>query len=286
MTVRTRTFRPFTGTPTSPLTRLFVLPRYAWREAFKAKIVTGAFSAAFLGPIGALVVVWLMHNLPVLARTPFAGGLPFAIDAKFFGFLLLGQSYFAFALTVFVGPSLVSPDLVNGALPLYFSRPLSRWQYVAGKLLVLALLISAITWAPLLLVFVLQASLEEGSWVFANAGIAGAVVAASLLLVFLLSLVSMALSTWVRNRAVARALLFALVVVPAAFGRALNTILGVEWGLLLDLGAAWGRVLEGLFGISVRAGLPLGGAWASLLFVSGLSLLLIHSKLRAFEVVR
>lgn len=286
MTVRTRTFRPFTGTPTSPLTRLLVLPRYAWREVFRSKLVTGAFTASFLAPIGALVVVWLAHNLPALARTPFAGGIPFAIDGRFFGFLLLGQSYFAFVLTFFVGPSLVSPDLVNGALPLYLSRPLLRWQYVTGKLLVLALLLSAITWVPLLLVFLLEASLSGGSWLLSNAGIAGSILVASLLLVVFLSLAATALSAWVRNRAVARALLFALVVFPAAFGRALNGLLNVEWGRLLDLGNAWSRVLEGLFGISVRTGLPLGGAWASLLAVSALSLFLLHRKLRAFEVVR
>ncbi|HYN43020.1 MAG TPA: hypothetical protein VE129_14685, partial [Thermoanaerobaculia bacterium] len=84
----------------------------------------------------------------------------------------------------------------------------------------------------------------------------------------------------------ARALLFALVVFPAALGRALNGLLNVEWGRLLDFGASWARVLEGLFGISVRSGLPLGGAWASLLAVSALSLFLLHRKLRAFEVVR
>jgi hypothetical protein len=286
VTVRSRTFRPFTGTPTSPLTRLLVLPRYACREVFRSKLVTGAFTAAFLGPVGALVVVWLKHNLPALARTPFAEGIPFAIDGRFFGFLLLGQSYFAFVLTLFVGPSLVSPDLVNGALPLFLSRPLLRWQYVTGKLLVLALLISAITWAPLLLVFILEASLSDGSWLMANAGIAGSILVASLLLVVFLSLAATALSAWVRNRAAARALLFALVVFPAAFGRALNALLNVEWGRLLDLGNAWSRVLEGLFGISVRTGLPLGGAWASLLTVSALSLFLLHRKLRAFEVVR
>jgi hypothetical protein len=286
MTVRTRTFRPFTGTPTSPLARLLVLPRYAWREVFRAKIVTGAFTAAFLGPIGALVVVWLKHNLPALARLHIPTGIPFPIDAKFFGLLLLGQSYFAFALTVFVGPTLVSPDLVNGALPLYLSRPLSRWQYVAGKLLVLALLLSAITWAPVFLVFLLEASLSDASWLLANAGIAGSIFAGSLLLVLFLSVVSMAMSAWVRNRALARTLLFAVVIVPAGFGRALNGILGVEWGRLFDLGACWARVLDGLFGLSLPGNLPLGGVWTSLLVVSGVSLLLIQRKLRAFEVVR
>lgn len=286
MTVRTRRFRPFEGQPTSDLARLLVLPRYAWKEAFSAKLVVGAFAFSFVVPIGALAVVWLKHNVVALANTPLAGGIPLPIDARFFGWLLVAQSYFAFALTLLVGPSLVSPDLVNGALPLYLSRPLSRWQYVAGKLLVLAALLSAITWAPLLLVLFLEASLAEGGWLGAHASIAGSILLGSLLLVLFLSLVSMAVSAWVRNRAVARGLLIGLGVVPAVFGEALNGVLDVEWGGVLNVGLAWGRVLEGLFGIPVRAGIPLGGAWASLLAATALSLLVLRRKLRAFEVVR
>ncbi|HQN06973.1 MAG TPA: hypothetical protein PK569_05315, partial [Thermoanaerobaculia bacterium] len=100
MTVRARRFRPFEGTPTSTLTRLLVLPRYAWKEAFQAKLVTGAFTASFLAPVGALVLVWLKHNIAALANTPLAGGIPLPIDEKFFGWLLVTQSYFAFALTL------------------------------------------------------------------------------------------------------------------------------------------------------------------------------------------
>jgi ABC-type transport system involved in multi-copper enzyme maturation permease subunit len=286
LTVRTRHFRPFSGTPTSTLARILVLPRYAYREVFRAKLVTGLFTSSLLLPVGALVVVWLKHNTIALAKTPLAAGLPFPIDQTFFGFLLLTQSYFAFALTLFAGPSIVSPDLVNGGLPLYLSRPLSRWQYVTGKFLVLALLLSSITWAPMLLVFMLQASLAPESWLIPNLAIAGSILAASFLLIFLLSIVAMAISAWVRNRAVARALLFALLVIPAAVGRALSSLLGTELGRLIDLGAAWGRVLEGLFGIPSRGGLPLGGSWAALVAASFLALLLLHKKLRAFEVVR
>ncbi|MCK6684901.1 MAG: hypothetical protein L6R30_21075 [Thermoanaerobaculia bacterium] len=287
MTVRARNFRPYMGAPTSALSRLLVLPRYAYREVFKAKLVTGLFTASFIVPVGALLVVWLKHNLAALARTPLANGLSFSIDERFFGFLLLTQSYFAFALTLFVCPSIVSPDLVNGALPLYLSRPINRWQYVAGKLLVLVLLLSAITWLPLLVVFLLEASLSPGSWGFTNISIAGSIVAASLLLVVLLSLVAMAISAWVRNPSIARALLFAGAVIPAAIGRILGRLLETELGRLLDLGAAWGRVLEGFFGIAVRSGgLPLTGAWLALLSASALALLALHRKLRAFEVVR
>jgi ABC-2 type transport system permease protein len=286
VTVRTRRFRPFEGTPTSDLARLLVLPRYAWKEAFSARLVVGAFSLSFVVPLGALVLVWLKHNVAALVNTPLAQGIPLPIDARFFGWLLLTQSYFAFGLALLVGPSLVSPDLVNGALPLYLSRPLSRWQYVTGKLLVLAALLSAITWTPLLLVFVLQASLDEGPWLAEHAGIAGAILLGSLLLVVFLSLVSMAVSAWVRHRAVARGLLFALGVVPAVLGQVANEVLDVSWGDALNLALAWGRVLEGLFDVPLRTRLPLGGAWASLLATTAVAVLLLRRKLRAFEVVR
>ena len=68
MTVRSRRFRPFEGTPTSDLARLLVLPRYAWKEAFSAKLVVGAFSLSFVVPLGALVLVWLKHNVAALVQ--------------------------------------------------------------------------------------------------------------------------------------------------------------------------------------------------------------------------
>ena len=58
------------------------------------------------------------------------------------------QGALAFLLTAWVAPVLVSPDLVNGALPLYLSRPFTRAEYVLGKATVLLTLLSAITWVP------------------------------------------------------------------------------------------------------------------------------------------
>ena len=56
-------------------------------------------------------------------------------------------------LTAFVGPGLVSPDLANSALPLYFCRPFSRAEYVLGKCAVSVQLLSLITWVPGLILF-------------------------------------------------------------------------------------------------------------------------------------
>src|SRR5258707_13066390 len=51
------------------------------------------------------------------------------------------------------GPPLVSRDLRNNALPLYLCRPFTRTEDVLGKMSVLLILLSAITWIPQLLLF-------------------------------------------------------------------------------------------------------------------------------------
>ena len=54
----------------------------------------------------------------------------------------------ALFLAAFVGPGQVSPDLANNALSLYLARPFSRAEYVLGKMSVLVILLSLMTWVP------------------------------------------------------------------------------------------------------------------------------------------
>ncbi len=65
-------------------------------------------------------------------------------------------STFSYAATVFVaivGPELVSRDLRNNLLALYFSRPISRSDYALAKLAALAGAVFALFTAPLLIMF-------------------------------------------------------------------------------------------------------------------------------------
>src|SRR6266567_4701667 len=128
------------------------------------------------------------------------------------------QGVFAFLLTAFAGPGLISPDLANGALPLYFCRPFSRAEYVLGKSSVLAILLSQITWVPGLVLFVVQASLAGASWAWTHLWIAGSLVISSLIWIAILSLLAMALSAWVKWRIVAGAVVAGGMFFGAGFG--------------------------------------------------------------------
>jgi ABC-2 type transport system permease protein len=58
-------------------------------------------------------------------------------------------------LVVIAGPNLISRDLRFNALPLYFSRPLTRLDYFLGKLGVIAALVAAVAVAPAVVAYAL-----------------------------------------------------------------------------------------------------------------------------------
>jgi ABC-type transport system involved in multi-copper enzyme maturation permease subunit len=199
-------------------------------------------------------------------------------------------------LTAWVGPTLVSPDLSNGALPLFLSRPLSRTQYVIGKSLVLAVLISIISWLPALLLFGIQASLGPHGWATKNISMVPAIIASSLLWTAFLCALSLALSAWVRWRVVATGLTFAVFFVPAGFGTAMNVVLGTWWGNLLNFWWLMIIIWHHVFGLQQRLGYlpagrsrqttPLSAAILALCVATGLCFVALNKRLRAKEVVR
>ena len=144
------------------------------------------------------------------------------------------QGVLAFLMTAFAGPGLISPDLANGALPLYFCRPFSRAEYVLGKSSVLGILLSEITWIPGVILFVIQASFAGTAWTWDNLWIAGSLFLSSLILIAILSLLAMALSAWVKWRIVAGALLLAVMFFGAGFAQAINAVLRIDGGSFLQ----------------------------------------------------
>ena len=65
------------------------------------------------------------------------------------------ELFFIMLLVVVVGPNLISRDLRFNALPLYFSRPLTRLDYFLGKLGVIAALVAAVAVLPAAAAYVL-----------------------------------------------------------------------------------------------------------------------------------
>ena len=285
MAVYRRTYTSYSGALTPAWSRCLVLFRYSRRNLFRSKFQTGFFVLCFFYPLLCLIGIYLAHNLSFLER--YSGSTQLlTIDNKFFFVFITVQGVLAFMLTAFTGPGLISPDLANGALPLYFCRPFSRAEYVLGKASVLAILLSEITWLPGLVLFAVQASLAGSSWTWNHLWIVSSLVLSSFLWIAILSLLAMALSAWVKWRIVAGALLLAVLFFGGGFGEAINAVMRTQSGHFIDIVYLIGTVWTSLFRIDSDRGMSSSAAWIALLIYCGICLALLVRKVRAYEVVK
>lgn len=285
MAVFRREFRPYSGRTTPLWSRFLILPRYSFRRVFESKIFLALLLASLVWPLGCAVIIYLHFNLAALQLLE----LPplISVDNRFFFNFMNVQSVMAFLLTVLAGPGLVSGDLTFNSLPLYFSRPFSRTDYVIGRMTVLVTLMSLVTWIPGLLLVSLQWGLAGNSWMTDHARVPAAIFLGSMIWILVLALLALALSAWVRWKPVAGALIFGTFFVSGGLGETINGLYNTRWGNLLNLSrlieSVWTRLF---FAGNASPPVPPWSAWLSLLAICTICLLLLARKIRPCEVVR
>jgi len=281
-----RIWRRYEGGLTPLGWRPWVITRYALAEAFSSRIFTAFYVLCLLPTLIGIFLVYLSHNVSLLQQVglteEFMGGL----TGVFFQFLFAWQALPAFFVAVIVSPSLIAADISNNALSLYLSRPISRRDYVFGKMAVLGLLLSPITWIGGLLIFVLQAYLEGDGWGLANWRIGMAYFVGHVTWIIVISLLTLAISAWVRFKPAARGALFGIIFILSGFGQAINAVTGTSVGDLIHLTRAIANVVMSIFGGPIQGNLPIALNWLTLVGTSLLSIWMLHLKLRAHEVVK
>jgi len=298
MAVYKRKYRSYDGPLTPAWSRFLILSRYSFEEMKQSRFYSLLFLGTLLCPLVCALLIYLRHNLSALESLGVSASQLLSIDADFFLFYLGFQSMLGFFVAALRGPGLVSADLANNALPMYLSHPFSRTDYVAGKMSVLVILLSLMTWVPGLLLFLLQANLEGWAWARENLRIATGLFLGSWVWILVLSLLVLALSAWVKWRPVAGGLLFIVMFVGAAFANAFNQILDSRWGHLVNLshliGAAWlwlfGKPADlgsgaAFFRVQPGEAMPIWTVWAALITVCVLCLWLLARKVRGVEIV-
>jgi ABC-2 type transport system permease protein len=242
--------------------------------------------------LGLLAVSWTPFVIEV-GRIYIAATFPQAAQlmpagAAIFPELLGWQLAFATLLSIFGGAGLVANDLRTGAIVVYLSRPLTRRDYVFGKLGVLLGLNLAVTLLPGLLLYFSALSLLPARFLkWELWWIGPAIVAHSLLISTAMGLLTLAVSSLSRNARVAGVALMALwlglevmrIVATAAFGRPEISLLSLQ----ADVRA----IGQALFEVSVRGG-ALHWAWPllALALVSLGCLAILRSRVKTVEVVQ
>jgi ABC-type transport system involved in multi-copper enzyme maturation permease subunit len=300
MAVLERSYKRFKGPLTPEWSRFLIIPRHAYRDVFRSKLFTTFFVVCFLPLLVEAILIYLHHNTEALGilKVQLRNLLP--IDATFFEAFVDVQSGFAFLLTVLVGPPLVARDLTNNALPLYLCRPFSRTEYVVGKMSVVLILLSAITWVPGVLLFLFQAYLEGFSWFADNVWLASAIFLSSLMWILVLALLSQTISALVKWMVAASAALIGLYLIPSVFAAIVNEIFSTRWGHILSIEALRKNVTSGLFGtLALASGTQLDGlgrlvtneppswvSWFVVFLICAICLAVLSRCVKAYEVVK
>ena len=223
----------------------------------------------------------------VVTRFPEAGRV-LPIDGRMFGQFLGIQTVFILFISIFGGAGLIANDLRTGAILVYLSRPLTRRDYVVGKLGVLMALNLSVTLLPALLLYLIALALAPEQFAkWDLAWLAPAVLLHSIVLSLVMSLLVLAISSLSRSARVAGIAFFGLVlglevvrgVLRSLYDRPESTLVSVQ-GSLQSLGNA-------LFGVTDRA-FELPWAWPAAVLVAVVlgCLAILRARVRAVEIVQ
>jgi ABC-2 type transport system permease protein len=138
-------------------------------------------------------------------------------------------------LVLLVGPGLISKDLRFNAIPLYFSKPLRRFDYFVGKLGVIAVYVGAVAISPALIAYVLGIAFSlDLSVVKDTIRILAASVAYGLVIVFSVGTLMLALSSLSRKSRYFGAMWLGLWLISSAVSAALTNALSSDWCPLIS----------------------------------------------------
>ncbi len=286
MVVYRRGYQRYTGAKTPHRTRVLAFPRYAWKRLMEQRLVSIVMLASLFWPVACAAFVYLSNRADLLQGFDKGFVRFLEVKGKFFLVFMNVQAATAVILAALAGPGLVAPDLTNNALPLYFSRPLSRFDYALGRLLVLLGLLSPVTWIPGLLLFTMQSGMAGWTWFASNWRLGAGLLVGFGVWILLVSLVALACSAYIRWRIVAGSLVLAFFFVLAGAAQIVRQILRADWSVLMDPTSSMYRVWCGLLGVGLSDEGP--GVLASGAALVGMALLLawvLERKLRPVEVI-
>ena len=289
MSVNKRSYRSYKGPVTPARWRFLVITRYGLADVLQSRVTTILFVLCLIPILFSLVFIYIMNSETTRVLLNMQRMQLLAIDENFFFRMLHAQCWLALLPAAWIGPRLISQDLTHNALPIILSRPITRREYVLGKLVVLWGFMSAVTWAPLLLLFAFQARMSTAPWLGAHWFIAGGVLVGCLIWIALLSLLALALSAWVRWRILATALVFGAIMVTAGFGTVFNVVMRSNLGTVLNLPEMTWQLWSALMRVHVpRLGqeLPMPMVIASLIAMCIGCGAALNARIRAREVVR
>jgi ABC-2 type transport system permease protein len=265
------------------------IARTGIRLAFRKKGFKFAFAGAYLPSFVALGGIYASEQIENFKSIVHSTRMPLQVDPAFFttiyatGFLL----FMLVLVLAFGAAGLVSEDLKHSALQLYFARPLSRKDYVLGKLAVVAFFVLMLTALPALLAVALKLVfagsfkfLAEYPWLPLSLAAYG------LVLTLFFGGYVLLLSASSRNTRYIIVMLFGIYYFSAILAEIVRGIFRTPYAYLLSLPANIHQVGAALIGGRRPFAVPAGLSFLVLGAICALAGVVLVRKVRGVEVIK
>jgi ABC-2 type transport system permease protein len=258
----------------------------AWMVIARAGIRAMFAKRAFLG---LLLLAWLPFFVRAVQFYA-AANLPqaqlLAPTAETFRQFLDQQNVVVFFVTVYVGAGLIANDRRANALQIYLSKPLSRAEYVFGKLAILATFLLLATWVPAIVLLLVQIAFA-GNFTFLtnNLFLFPAITVFSFIEVIMVSTAMLALSSLSNSSRYVGILYTGLIFFSSAVYGLLNLITrstSLSW---ISFSANLSQIGDLIFRLRLKYDTPWQVSLVMIVAVIVVSGLVLERRVRGVEVV-
>jgi len=258
----------------------------AWAVIAAAGIRTSLRKRIFLG---LLLIAWfqfIVRAVQIYAAINFPQSAFLAPTPATFRDFFDKQDLFVFLITVYVGAGLIANDRRANALQIYLSKPLTRVEYVFGKLAILMTFLLLVTWIPAIALLIVQV-LFAGSFAFIqnHAYLVPAITVYSFIQVLTVSAAMLALSSLSNSSRFVGILYAALIFFTEAVYGVLRFVTGASSVSWVSFGNDLDQIGDAIFRVPLRFQTPWPVSLSLLVGLVALSTLVLERRVRGVEVV-
>jgi ABC-2 type transport system permease protein len=279
MPIHDQSYRRYRGRREDARSAWTVIAITGIRSFLRRRAFLGVLLFAWLPFIIRAVQFYLAANYPQFAQLV-------APTPQTFRSFLETQNFFVFITSIYVGAGLIANDRRANALQIYLSKPLTRADYIGGKLAILLVFLLLITWVPSMLLLLLQGMFAASfSFVREQLYLLPAITIASLVETLVAAFAMLALSSLSKSsRYVAILYCGIMLFTNAIFGvlRMVTSSTKISW---VSFTASVEQVGDVIFRVPPRYETPVAVSFLVLLALVVVSLSVLERRVRGVEVV-
>jgi ABC-2 type transport system permease protein len=278
MPIHDQGYRRYAGRREPHGRRWWVIARAGMMERLRERRFLALLLFAWSPFVVRAVQIYVSANFPqagFLAPTP-----------ETFREFLDQQSIFVFIVTAYVGAGLIANDRRANALQIYLSKPLTRLEYVTGKLATLVVFLVGVTFVPAIMLLFLQMMFAGSvAFILENLFLIPAITLFSLIQVFVSAFAMLALSSLSKSRRFVAIMYAGIVFFTAAMYQALIAITGSSAWAWLSPEDTLDVIADAIFRVPGGPAMPVPAALLTVVLLIAVSIWILERRVRGIEVV-